>query len=116
MSITINRCLVRVRPTDKFFDWGNGHEKSPKDFVTDKESWGNAYLIKEIETGDREEVRQKLSKHWKGIAEEEFSGWWNDSEIWPKLKTIKDFESYFDWEHVELIFDLEKSGIIREEL
>ena len=116
MSISINRCLVQVRPTEKYFEWGNSHEDAEDSYVTEKESWGNAYLIKEIESGTRDEVRKKLSSgYWKRIAEEEFSGWWNNPDIWPPLKTIKDFEIYFDWTHTELIFDLEKFEIIKEE-
>lgn len=115
MSISINRCLVQITPTEKFFKWGNCHEKSHSDYVEPTDSWGNAYLIKELESGGREEVRKRLSKYWKRIAEEEFEGWWNDPGMWPELKTIRDFEKYFTWKHVEIIFDLEEAGIIREE-
>ena len=72
-------------------------------------------MIKPIDTGERAEVRKRLTKCYKKIAEEEFSSWWNQPEIWPQLESIKEFEEYFDWNHVELIFDLEESEITKEE-
>ena len=113
MSISINRCVIQIRPTKKYFEWGQSHEK--ENFEPEEGSWGNAYLIKELDSGTREEVRKELKKYWKLIAEEEFSSWWNDDSYWPELKNIKDFEAYFDWNFTELIFDLVNSGIIREE-
>ena len=114
MNHTINRCVILIRPKKRYYEWGNNLEKTEEQHV-EEGSFGNAYLLKELDSGTKEEVRKALKKHWRRIADEEFVSWWTVEDDWPQLKSIKDFELYFEWNFTEIVFDLENTDLIREE-
>ena len=101
MIPSINRSALMIYHTEAYLDWAQS-----TDGQRPLSAEGNVYLIAELETGDREEVRRQLATCWRRIAEEEFDAWWTDETAWPELRTIRDFEKYFRWEYREMVCDV----------
>jgi len=102
----LNRTAIRVWPTEKFKQWARDADReSEEDLSMEPDDTSTLYLI----SGDfasRDEVRKALTKHWKTIAAEQFSGWHTEPSEWPILKSIRDFEAFSHWDYSEMIFDL----------
>lgn len=112
----LNRDAYLIKPKKKYVDWVRYVDETaqPKDLESLLSSTGTIYLLEELATGDVAEAKSQLNRHWRAIAESEFDAWWTDADDWPKLKSVADFELYFDWTYVEMVFDLIPGSLLRE--
>lgn len=112
----LNRDAYLVKPTKKFADWLRHVDETtePRDADDLLGSPGTIYLFGELDTGERAEAEVAMRKHWKKIAASEFEGWWTNEADWPRLKSIADFDEYFDWVYVEMVNDLSSKTLLRE--
>ena len=113
----INRDCISIKPTIQFGHWLKFVDQTATDdtvasALSDKPS---TYLIKEFDAGDDQVIRRNLKKYVTQIAHEEFGGWYNDSSVFPKIQSVKDFEKYFSWSYTDMVFDLVDEGIFKDE-
>ena len=106
MKPCINRALITLKPKKKYLDWARSVGDGKEVDEVKMEDFCNAYLIGEIDSSEKGEIRKNLGKYWREIAAEEFEAWWMLEDDWPELRSIKDFEEYFDWTFTELVMDL----------
>ena len=112
----LNRDAFVVRPRKRFCEWLQSVDDT---FDSTNEAsiladGGTIYLFDETGSGTKAEARVALKKHFKMIAAAEFDAWWTVEDDWAVLKTVDDFESYFEWSHVEMVCDLLKKRLERE--
>lgn len=101
---TLNRSALFVRPAKAYLEWARSMDPEKLPFAEPDDD-ASVYLVGG-ELLDREAARKIVAKHWKVIAADQFGAWHRATEDWPRLKTIKDFEAYFTWEHAEMVHDL----------
>ena len=99
----INRACFIVSRKNAYVEWAVGLED---DSNLKPDRPGDVYLVPDLEFVGDERIRAHLKRYYREIAEEEFEGWCTDSNLWPEIKSLSDFEKYFEWEFRELLHDL----------
>ncbi len=116
---TMNRTAVVVVPKQPFVDWLN-HIPDPefkfdgKDYTLDAmREHATVYLIPDFdETPEMEEFFKKIKP---SVFEEQLQGWYGDQNTWPKLRTAKVFDLWFDAIIDCMVFDtLDRESIIKD--
>jgi hypothetical protein len=109
---TINRTVITIIPQKPYIDWANSFDdEGPKREETSKVV--TSILIPD----DYDELNFEvfLKKFYKGIFEEELSAWMNDPNVWPKERSYKVFNEWFDVFVSDAVFDFGKGKIVSEE-
>ncbi len=107
----INRAVLMVIPKRPFFEW----EKSVfPDLPSIEEGLDdyNAYLLKDNILPD--ELKSGLKNQWQWIFENELRGICEDEATWPKNRSWKLFNEWFELKFSSIVLDL-VNGPIRKE-
>lgn len=113
--LVLNRSAVVVRAKQPFLDWLWSVDPSSRHhMLNDVNDQPSIYLLPECES--EEESAKALRKFCKDIFEERLNGWWRDVSVWPKDLSFRAFVRWFDYSRHEIIFDLVKAGLTREEM
>lgn len=107
---TIDRNAIIVKPKKPFHDWLKSIYEEDKPLFEKNEN--NVYLIREMES--IEKIRNWLKKNFDQIFINELNDWLTDEERWPKKRTFKMFEEWFDVEINSMILDLEDEEIYKD--
>jgi len=107
---TINRAVVLVIPKKSFYDWA-------KAVFPDTDGIGaleefNSYLIKDDILA--QEPKKALRGHWTWIFENELLGACTDEDTWPKNRTWKLFNEWFELRFSSVVLDLLEGPVYRE--
>lgn len=106
----INRALLVIQVKQPYVDWTNNlpdrHESEIKqphtlERINDEPA---AYLIPKVR--DNEKLDAFVTRKWAQLFEMQLSGWTTDQSLWPKSRTRKMFNDWFDVKISSLIFDL----------
>ncbi len=109
----INRSALIVKVKKPFIDWliytskeydPPGQELKPEDLEIEGFDSKYVYLIPVYD--QLNEYQKFLKKHFAEIFEHELSGWYTDPEMWPKDRSWKVFEKWFDYEIQSMVFDM----------
>lgn len=105
----VNRGYLSVKPKAPFFDWANNFEE---DVVLSMEfnSEASLYLI----TEDFIEEEPIIKQHFKKIFRNELLAISEDELDWPEEITLELFLEWFDVSLGSMVFDLEKSNLVKE--
>ncbi len=115
----INRFAVVVKAKQPFVDWINSTAKAYGD-KSGPLSLGEVnddclvLLIPEFDSD--EEARGQVSSIKKDIFEESLGAWYTDKEHWPKDRTEKLFDEWFDLEIHSDVVDTVDEPIEKEDL
>ncbi|MFO7703359.1 hypothetical protein [Psychroflexus maritimus] len=105
----IDRGVVMVIPKPKFYEWEE--EVFPGSPTTADRNEFTSYLIDdEAYNGD---AKQALKKHWKFIFENELFSVCTDDALWPKRRTWKSFNEFFEVKFSTMVFDLLDDGVYK---
>lgn len=113
MVTVLNRNAFKVLPTKKFFKWLGSLEDADGSEDIDQEP--TIYLINELAVGSLGQA-EALEKSWREIADTEFEAWWESEEDWPQLNSVYEFQEFFSFEYVEMVYDLSTKDLLQEEL
>jgi hypothetical protein len=112
---SINRTAVVIKPKEPFVDWLNSIPDEDIDFTLERISEDNiTFLIPQYD--NPEDSKNCIRKRFKQIFEWELWGWIVTKELWPKKRTWKIFQEWFDIEINSEIFDLVDGEIEKEEM
>lgn len=101
----ISRCVVVVRPKEKFLSWLN---QVPDDdtfelTLSQIRSDCTSFLVEEYD--EPEEVVRWVDEHYQRIFEMELGSWYEHREWWPKDRSLKTFWEWFDVEIHTTVID-----------
>lgn len=74
---------------------------------------GNIYLLRQMD--GNEEIKKWLKQNFDPIFQHELNDWNTNEDNWPKNRTFKLFQEWFEFEVFSMIFDLEESKITKED-
>lgn len=109
----INRAAVIVKLKKPFIDWlvytskehdGPGRELKPQEVQTEGFDSKHLYLIPAYD--ETEKYEKFVKKHFTEIFGHELAGWYADPEMWPKDRSWKVFQEWFDYEIQTMVFDM----------
>lgn len=101
----LNRAVLIVRYKQPFVDWINAVEPNPQQRLklADANDNNSAYLIEEVE--DDEELQEWLKLNGVALMEAELSGWFTESQLWPKDRSLALFNKWCAVELHTLVFE-----------
>lgn len=103
---TINRCAIIIRYKKTFVDWINSIE--PKRPITLKEAnvEPHIYLADEVESDFEPNSNITVRVLCEEIFETELASWYTDRDVWPANRTWDEFEYFFEYSVMSLVYDL----------
>jgi len=105
----VNRGYLSVSPKQPFIDWVNTFERDiTLSLEYDNES--SVYLISD-DFIDEEPV---IKQHFKNVFRNELSAITYEQLNWPPIISLELFLEWFDVKLGSMVFDLEKSNIVKE--
>ena len=63
------------------------------------------YLISDEEADSSETIERWVRRNFKVLFESELEGWYTDPSLWPKKRTLKMFQEWFDVEYHTVLVD-----------
>ena len=112
---SINRTAVIIKPKQPFVDWLNSIPDEEVVFTLERVSEDNiTFLIPPYESPD--ESLAYIKKIYSYLFEFELFGWYTDKKLWPKKRTWKMFQDWFEVEINSEVFDLVDGDIEKEEM
>lgn len=112
----VDRCAISVRPAQPMVDWVRavdielGGEPVAEHHIRE---YANIYLIPSLDHPD--DAERYLKRRAREIFEAELGAWFMDEDLWPKQRGWKTFSKWMSWEVQEMVYDLEKSSIRKED-
>jgi hypothetical protein len=107
----VNRGYLSVKPKQPFIDWVNTFENEIE-LSLEYDDEPTIYLIRE-DFIDEEPI---INQHFKKILENEFAAITETTEDWPEVQTLEEFLNWFEIRLGSMVFDLEKSNIVKEKI
>jgi hypothetical protein len=100
----LNRAVLIVRYKQPFVDWINAVEPNPQQRLklADANDNNSAYLI---EVEDVEDLPEWLQVNAVALMEAELGGWYTESQLWPKDRSLALFNKWCAVELHTLVFD-----------
>jgi hypothetical protein len=112
MLKSVNRNCLIVTPIQGYIDWARSMPDATPDLrVVDPEEPGHAYLIPEQDSGPD----KWLKRNYQAIFEEELEAWCLDADLWPKGRSYKAFQAFFEVRFFSMVMDLGKGLLEVEE-
>lgn len=100
----LNRAVLIVRYKQPFVDWINTVEPNPQQRLklADANDNNSAYLI---EVEDVEDLPEWLQVNGVALMEAELAGWYSESKVWPKDRSLALFNKWCAVELHTMVFD-----------
>ena len=112
----VNRAAVILKYKSPMIAWINESdqvEDSPEMTIEEANSDKTVYLIS---SDDAEDLDQWLKLNYKALFEAELEDWFLDENLWPKKRTRKVFDEWFDVECHSIIMDTVGIPIVDDEV
>jgi len=109
----INRAALIVKPKKPFFDWllntSNEYDKpedrlKPEMLDTEVPDSKHVYLIPIYD--EDKQYNGFLKKHCIEIFNSELNGWYMDPDMWPKDRSWKEFNKWFEYDIQTMVCDM----------
>ena len=111
---SINRQVAIVKPKEPYIQWINSLPGTVDPVSIDElQNDCTAILIPHFDTD--QESMNFLKKKFRSIFEYELFGWYTDEKGWPKKRSFKLFQEWFDIEFHSEVIDFGNGPIILEE-
>lgn len=106
----IDRNAIIVKPKKPFYDWIHSFYEEESSKYEKEEN--NVYLIREMVS--IADVKKWIKKNFDQIFINELNDWYTNEEGWPKKRTYKMFEEWFDVEINSMVLDLEDEPVTKD--
>jgi len=102
----VNRIAVIVKVKQPYIDWANSLPDRSDVVISTEElnKTPTAFLIPAYESNSS--IERFLQKAKPRIFEQQLNGWCTEPEWWPKDRSAREFNKWFDIEISEMVFDL----------
>ena len=112
----INRAAVILKYKAPFIQWVNEadpYKDNPGITLESENKDCTVYLIPE---DDAEKLEEWISLNFEQLFESEIEDWYTDESLWPKNRTRKLFDEWFDVECHSVLIDTVDGKIIDDEI
>ena len=112
----INRAAVILKYKAPFIQWVNDadpYKDNPGITLESENKDCTVYLILE---DDAENLEEWISLNFEQLFESEIEDWYTDESLWPKNRTRKLFDEWFDVECHSVLIDTVDGKIIDDEI
>ncbi|MDA9761917.1 hypothetical protein N9C84_02485 [Desulfobacterales bacterium] len=112
----INRAAVILKYKAPFIQWVNDadpYKDNPGITLESENKDCTVYLILE---DDAENLEEWISLNYEQLFESEIEDWYTDESLWPKNRTRKLFDEWFDVECHSVLIDTVDGKIIDDEI
>ena len=104
----INRAALILRYKEPAVRWINEADPSPGESpvsVADANQERTVYLVSEGDVATGKEMRRWVRANYQNLWETELEGWYTDDALWPKNRTLKEFDRWFEVECHSVLID-----------
>ena len=104
----INRAAIILKYKAPAVRWINDADPYCEDPGITLDSLNNertVYLISDEEADSSETIERWVRRNFKVLFESELEGWYTDPSLWPKKRTLKMFQEWFDVEYHTVLVD-----------
>lgn len=115
----INRSAIILKYKEKAVRWIHDADPGPEKIEISVEAVNrdNTLYLISTEVGEEPELLERwLKVNFKALFERELVGWYTDPDLWPKRKTRKLFNEWFDVQLCSVIEDTVGTPIYEDEL
>ena len=102
----LNRTAIVLRPKEPFVRWVCETDPLPgiQELMAEPDEQ-SVYLVPQLEEG-RDELFEWLAQNYEALFEKELEGWYTDTSLWPKNRTLSLFREWIDVEYHTEVRDL----------
>lgn len=109
----VNRSAVILKPRQPFVDWANSLPGETKVTLEELRADPTVTLLPESERPGAQ--MQYVQRHCSELFSYQLWSWHTDEAGWPAKRDWRVFQTWFDIETCEEVFDLVEKGLTREE-
>lgn len=103
----VKRTALVLRLKQPFIDWL--HSIEPGGVLGIAPMEGDVYLLPDFEeTG---QMKKWLKKYFDEIFSDQLNNWYIDENLWPKNRTFKTFQEWFEYSLHTMVWDTEEQDI-----
>lgn len=102
----VDRNGLVIKPKKPFFDWHNSIYKETPIYELDEP----ALYLANLE-GNSYGVETWMEKNFDRFFKNELNDWVIDQTMWPKKRTFKMFNEWFDYDFYDIVLDTENQKI-----
>ena len=104
---SLNRSAISIKPLQPFLDWINSVDGD--DVITFEDVDTEIYLVPEFEV--EEDMNNWFDENYDTLFCNQMNGWYPETDVWIKDRTIEMFYEMFDVSYISMIWDTELEGI-----
>ncbi|TAL90356.1 MAG: hypothetical protein EPN46_09660 [Candidimonas sp.] len=114
---TINRNLIILLPKQPALDWIMQVDPHPVEGLNLDElrQEQEVYLLSEGSVSTREQAEQWALKRFNALFTSFLNSWFTDEALWPKHRTRKMFQDWFEVQYHSTIWDLSTDPLEHED-
>ena len=113
----VNRAALLVRYKEPMIRWINESDSTDGPPITQAatETERTVYLISDEAAESPKATENWIRFHFADIFESELSGWYTEPDLWPKRRTFRLFQDWFEVEVHSGVYDLVGTQIIEDD-
>lgn len=113
----INRAAVMLKYKQTAVDWINEVDPKPSDNITleSVNQERTVYLVSHEDADSPDLVNRWVKANYKALFENELYAWYIDDSLWPKKRSFKVFQEWFDIECHTMVEDTVGTPIFDED-
>lgn len=115
----INRAALLLRYKEPAVQWINEADPNPDSRTLSFEEVNGdrlVYLLKDEDADSPNHVEKWVKKNFEALFENELSGWYTDTSLWPQPLTHQLFQRWFEVECHSIIVDTMSEAIEDREI
>lgn len=107
----INRAALVIKPKQPMVDWINQQSDPGHCCITLEDARDDCTVILIPEYEDSDQAKKNIKELHTWIFESELNAWFTDRKAWPKSRSFKLFQEWFDVEIHSLVVDSSEDPI-----
>lgn len=111
----VNRNVLLVKPRKPFVDWANRLPGAETLKVSEGELRNDCLSVLIPDFAHEEQATAYIQTIYRFLFEEMLFSWCTDDKLWPKQRSFRTFQQWFDIEMHSMIVDTVEDEIRREE-
>lgn len=115
----INRAALILKYKEPAVRWINEADPDPAGnsiCLADVNRERTVYLVSDEDADSEADVRQWVQENVGALWESELEGWYTDQALWPRDRTLKKFDQWFEVECHTVLIDTVDGVLVDDEI